>query len=305
MAMTVDLPTQTTLPWLLSVCMALALCLFALFFQDEDDGRGANDPVELARRKRRKKGKGIFLQLFGGAVVALGKIIATLPLKRSRDALQKKLTQAGFPGGLSADEFQASKIIAIGLGGAAGAFIDNELDVAPMFLLVLSFIGFLYPGLWLNGLIQKRRRRVFRDLPDMLDILRLSTDAGLDLNSAMAVTVEKSRQGPLLDELEQVEREVSLGRTRKEAFRNFADRIAMTEINAFVIALIQAEQLGASIGPVLKTQSEMARTRRWQLAEVLVNKMPMKMLGPLVVFIFPSSFIILFTPLLIQWLQQK
>jgi tight adherence protein C len=79
----------------------------------------------------------------------------------------------------------------------------------------------------------------------------------------------------------------------------------MTEINAFVLALLQAEQLGASVGPVLKAQGEMARTRRWQLAEVLVNKMPMKMLGPLVVFIFPSSFIILFTPLLIQWFNSK
>lgn len=90
----------------------------------------------------------------------------------------------------------------------------------------------------------------------MLDILRLSTDAGLDLNSAMTVVVEKSRPGPLLDELEQVEREISLGRTRKEAFRNFADRLAMTEINAFVLALTQAEQLGASVGPVLKTTEQ-------------------------------------------------
>lgn len=294
---------QTALPWLLSLSLAAGAALLAVFFQGEESG--LETATEVARRKQRTKRRGIFLQLFGGLVAALGKIIATLPLTRSREALQKKLTQAGFPGGLSADEFQATRIVGAGIGAFAGAFIDNELDVAPMFFLVIGFVGIIYPGMWLNGLIQKRRRRVFRDLPDMLDILRLSTDAGLDLTSAMAVTVEKSRPGPLLEELEQVEREVSLGRTRKEAFRNFADRIAMTEINAFVIALIQAEQLGASIGPVLKTQGEMARTRRWQLAEVLVNKMPMKMLGPLVVFIFPSSFIILFTPLLIQWLQQK
>ena len=79
----------------------------------------------------------------------------------------------------------------------------------------------------------------------------------------------------------------------------------MSEINAFVIALMQADQLGSSVGPILKVQAEMARTRRWQLAEALVNKMPMKMLGPLVVFIFPASFIILFTPLIIQWMQSE
>ena len=91
---------------------------------------------------------------------------------------------------------------------------------------------------------------------------------------------------------------------RQEALREFAERISMSEINAFVLALIQADQLGASIAPVLRAQSEMARKRRWQLAEELVNKLPMKMLGPLVVFIFPASFIILFTPLLIQYLQE-
>jgi len=128
-------------------------------------------------------------------------------------------------------------------------------------------------------------------------------DAGLDLSSALRVVCEQGKKGPLLDEFEDVEREISLGRTRKEALRNFADRVAMTEINSFVVALIQADQLGASIGPILKIQGEIARTRRWQLAETLVNKMPMKMLGPLVVFIFPASFINLFTPLVIQWMQ--
>jgi tight adherence protein C len=79
----------------------------------------------------------------------------------------------------------------------------------------------------------------------------------------------------------------------------------MTEINAFVLALIQADQLGASVGPILRVQADVSRTRRWQAAEVVVNKMPMKMLAPLIVFIFPASFIILFAPLLIQYMQSK
>ena len=298
-----EIPASTALPWMMSLVMALGAMLIVAFLQGEEEPVAGS--LEPHIRTRKMKKRGIFLRLFGGVVAVLGKVIATLPLGRSRAKTLVWLTQAGFPGGLSADEFQATKIVGVVLGFSAGVFIDNELAVSPMFTIVLAFLGFLYPGLWVNGAIQKRRRRVFRDLPDMLDILRLSTDAGLDLNSAMTVVVEKSRPGPLLDELEQVEREISLGRTRKEAFRNFADRLAMTEINAFVLALTQAEQLGASVGPVLKTQSEMARTRRWQLAEVLVNKMPMKMLGPLVVFIFPSSFIILFTPLIIQWLQSE
>jgi len=297
------LGAHTTIPLALSVLFAISILLFAQFFAEEDSALD-DDPL-AGPRKRRTERRGILLKIFYPMVVALGKVIATFPLGASREKLKKRLLQAGNPGGLTVDEFHASRIIGVVLLFLAGLFIDNELSMSPLFTVVLSVLGFVYPNIWLSGAIQKRRRRVFRDLPDMLDILRLSTDAGLDLGSAMKVVVEKGREGPLLNELELVEREISLGRTRKEAFKNFADRLAMTEISSFVLALVQAEQLGASIGPVLKAQSEMARTRRWQLAEVLVNKMPMKMLGPLVVFIFPSSFIILFTPLLIQWFNQK
>jgi len=291
------------LQFALSALFAFAIILFFVFGQSEEDILEAD--TAGTQRVMKMKRKSLFLKIFGGIIAAFGKIIATLPLAHAREKTLKKLQQAGFPGGLNVDEFYASRIVGVVLAFFAGMYIDSELDVSPMFAIVLGFLGLLYPNIWLNGVIQKRRRRIFRDLPDTLDILRLATDAGLDLNSAMKVVIERGREGPLLNELDLVEREIALGRTRREAFRNFADRIAMTEINAFVLALLQAEQLGASVGPVLKAQGEMARTRRWQLAEVLVNKMPMKMLGPLVVFIFPSSFIILFTPLLIQWFNSK
>jgi tight adherence protein C len=254
--------------------------------------------------ENRWAGKTLFLRKFGWAVEILGEFIALLPLGSNRTKLERKLVLSGHPGGLSADEFHATRVLAILFLGAAGAFMDNELKMAPAFMVVFSLLGIFYPTLWLSGYIQKRRRRIFRDLPDLLDILRLSVDAGLDFGSAMGVVVEKGRPGPLLAELEKVERDMALGRGRQDALRDFADRLAMSEINAFVLALIQADQLGASIGPVLKAQSEMARKRRWQLAEELVNKLPMKMLGPLVLFIFPASFIILFTPLLIQYMQE-
>ncbi len=252
---------------------------------------------------RRREFNHWFLRIFGSLIMSMGEVMSVLPLGNSREKLRKKLTQAGMPGGLSVDEFNAARVVAIGLLAAAGAALDFLLYTFPVMATLLGCLGVIYPDIWLSGLTQRRRRSIFRDLPDTLDILRLAVDAGLDLSSAMKIVVEKGRKGPLLDELEKVEREMSLGRTRKEAMRNFADRLAMSEINSFVLALIQADQLGASIGPILKVQSEMARTRRWQLAEVLVNKMPMKMLGPLVVFIFPASFIILFTPLIIQWMQ--
>jgi tight adherence protein C len=277
--------------------------LFSLLFFTPADPVAEGAALEAGGRRR--EFKHWFLRIFGGLIVQLGGLISALPLGESRERLRKKLIQSGSPGGLSVDEFHAARIVAIVLLFLCGSYMDIELDTSPLCGIGLGALGLVYPDIWLGGEIQKRRRRIFRDLPDMLDLLRLSVDAGMDLSSAMKIVVERGRKGPMLDELEKVEREMSLGRTRKESLRNFADRLMMPEINSFVLALIQADALGASIGPILKVQGEMARTRRWQQAEVLVNKMPMKMLGPLVLFIFPASFIVLFTPLIIQWMQSE
>ena len=274
--------------------------IFAVLFLAPDET--IEGPGGISRRREKK---GIFLKLFFPAIVALGQIIAVLPLGATREKLRIRLVQAGSPGGLTSDEFYATRAISLVFIGLAGWYFDLELKTDPIFMLVGILLGWFYPTIWLKGRIETRQRQIFRDLPDLLDTLRLAVDAGLDLGSAMKVVVEKGKKGALLEELELVEREMTLGRTRKEAFKNFADRISMTEINAFVLALMQADQLGASVGPILRVQSQVARTRRWQLAEALVNKMPMKMLGPLVVFIFPASFIILFTPLVIQWMQSE
>lgn len=296
--------TSTAFQVTLSLCFALAITL--LFVSTSANGAYEDgDALGLGGSGSNRKSRSILFKLFGGLIFALGEVLSTLPMGKFRENLKKKLIQAGNPAGLSADQFNATRAIAIVFAVMAGLFIDGEISTTPVITLGLATLGIVYPDIWLSGVIQKRRRRIFRDLPDTLDSLRLAVDAGLDLSSAVKVVVEQGKKGPLLDELEKVERDMALGLTRREALRNFADRLGMTEINSFVLALIQADQLGASIGPILKIQSEVARTRRWQLAETLVNKMPMKMLGPLVIFIFPSSFIILFTPLLIQWMQAE
>jgi tight adherence protein C len=250
-----------------------------------------------------KRSTSLFIVVFGWLIALLAPFASLLPLGDYRRRLQIKLIQAGSPGGLNVDEFNAARFITALIMFLCGSFIDSEIGLTPVCALGLGTLGLFYPDIWLGGKVTWRKRRIFRDLPDFLDTLRLAVDAGLDLSSALKVAVEKGRKGPLLDEMEKVERDIALGRTRREGFRGFADRMAMSEINAFVLALVQADQLGASIGPILKIQAEVARTKRWQLAEVLVNKLPMKMLGPLIVFIFPASFIILFTPLVIQWFQ--
>lgn len=289
------------LPWLISLLFGGVVA--SIFLLGGNEARELMDASQTSSAKARKGS--ILLSIFYPLIVVLARFVEALPLESRMKKLNEKLTKAGRPGGLTPEEFTAIRFLTVIGGYLAGTFFDLEFDVTPLCGASLGLLGLVYPDIWLGDATAKRRRRVFRDLPDLLDTLRLAVDAGFDLSSALAVVVERGRKGPLLEELELVDREVQLGRTRREAFKNFADRIAMAEINAFVIALNQADQLGASIGPVLRSQSEMSRSRRWQLAEEIVNKMPMKMLGPLIVFIFPSSFIILFTPLVIQWMQSK
>jgi tight adherence protein C len=286
---------------LISVLLSIIFGAIAVFLVlSYLEAQAQEDALAVSERRERR---GLFMKLFGGVIFLLAPFMALLPFEERREKLRRRLIAAGSPGRLSPDEFDAARIVAMILGGFAGYFFDSEMGLSPVCTAGLVMLALVYPDIWLTGIIQRRRRRIFRDLPDFLDALRLAVDAGLDLNSALKICVEKGKSGPLLEEFERVGRDVTLGRTRTEAFRAFADRISMAEINSFVLALLQADQLGASVGPILKIQSEVARTRRWQLAEVLVNKMPMKMLAPLVLLIFPASFIILFTPLLIQYMQ--
>jgi tight adherence protein C len=294
--------TYEIIGWTVPLVMGLALTLFSHYVLTRNEGALA-EGEGIAARPSRWQGRSLLLKVFGPMIEILGDLFSSLPLGERREKLRKRLLQAGNPGGLSPDEFHGARIVASILLLFAGLFLDDGLGSTPFVTVLFVGLGLIYPDLWLSGFIQKRQRKIFRDLPDMLDMLRLAIEAGLDFGSAMKVVVEKGRKGPLLDELEKVERDISLGRTRAESFRTFADRLQMTEVNAFVLALIQADQLGASIGPILKVQSEVGRQRRWQVAEVLVNKLPMKMLGPLITFIFPASFIILFTPLAIQYMQ--
>ena len=246
-----------------------------------------------------------FQSPFAVIIKFFGNLCSSLPLSKQRDQVRKKINAAGRLDGMTPDDFFGLHIIGVLLGYSTGSFVDGELDMPGVFSVCMTLFGLFYPSMWLKSKIAKRRRRMFRDLPDVLDTLRLAVEAGLDLSSAMKTVVEQGGKGPLIEELEEVEREMSLGRTRKDALKNFADRTGIMELNALVLSLIQADQLGASIGPVLKIQAEMSRTKRWQIAEALVNKMPLKMMAPLVILIFPASFIILFTPHIVQWIQSK
>lgn len=183
-----------------------------------------------------------------------------------------RLVQGGFEGLLSGEEFVA-----------------------------LKFMTFwIIPDLWLFGVIRRRHLSIQRSLPFVLDLLTLSVEAGMDFISALQRNCKLRKLDPLNEELLRMTKEIQVGSSRKEALRNMSNRVRQPDLKALAGALIQADELGVSIGAMLRIQSEQLRSRRFDRAEKLAAEAPVKMLGPLMLCIFPSVFIILLGPIIMQ-----
>ncbi|UCD86175.1 MAG: type II secretion system F family protein [Deltaproteobacteria bacterium] len=238
------------------------------------------------------------------ALISLSRYINTLnPNERLSgyySSLRKKLISAGSPGALTPEEFLVLRelaavtfmLIALILAGVGNLAV-------PILALVL---GFFYPNLWLRDRVKKRQQSIFRGLPFSLDLLTLSVEAGLDFASAVNKLVEKSAEGPLREEMFQVVQEMKMGKTRAQALRDMAERVQLPELSALVSNLIQAEELGTGLGPMLRIQSTQFRNKRFQRAEKLAMEAPVKMTFPLL-FIFVSVFLLLFGSLLLDVLK--
>ena len=255
--------------------------------------------LQGAHHRRDEDLQGMFA-IFIRLAAKLAPVFHPLIRRRKRQELVTKLRRAAFPA--TPEEFYALRFVSALAFTALGSAIDLLARISSMATLVLGLLGFVYPGIVLKQRMARRERQISRDFPDLLDILQLAVAAGLDLTSAFRVVVDSASQGPLGEEFAQVERDIVLGKTRADALQGMAERTMLDEITSFVLAIRQADQLGASVGPILAIQSEMARAHRWQVAEIIVGKLPMKLLAPLVMCIFPASFIVLFTPLIIDFL---
>lgn len=161
--------------------------------------------------------------------------------------------------------------------------------------------GFFGPQLWLNGLANKRRYLIQRQLPDVLDLLTVCVEAGLGFDSAMGKVIEKM-PGPLAEEFKRVVQEIRLNKPRVDAMRDMAQRVQLEDLTNFVGALIQADQLGASIATSLRVQSEQMRTKRRQRAQEKAQQAVIKLLFPILLFILPTVFEMVFFPLILSFM---
>jgi len=212
-----------------------------------------------------------------------------------------KLERAGYPGGLRGADWMGVKLLALIGFAVLGFLLGLALGGVPgglFFALVGAGIGFMGPEFWLGRRVRGRAEAMVLQLPDALDLLTISVEAGLGFDAALAKVVEKM-DGPLVAEFRQALAEIRMGRTRREALRDVANRADSQPINNFIGAIVQAEQLGVPIAKVLQIQSNQLRILRRQRAEEAAAKAPVKMLFPMVGCIFPTIFIVILGPAVI------
>lgn len=161
--------------------------------------------------------------------------------------------------------------------------------------LVFLILGFSLPYFWLSRRVSRRQRAIIKDLPNALDLITTSVEAGLGLESAFA-KVADTMPGPFSEELAQALREMAMGRSRRDALREIGERTGIADVITFVNAIIHAEVTGSAIGDVLRVQADAMRTRRRQRVEQTAQKMPIWMTFPLVIFLLPSLFIAILGP---------
>ena len=268
------------------------------------------DASELEARRRLgvggtvRKTPSLLLRIVRPLFVLLVPLTARIPVPKYREKIKRKFVSAGMDE-LTVDEFLAYKII-------MGIFVPTffYFSIRALFGKQIPFVGvlgllafgFMFPDTWLNGRVQLRHKEILLALPYVMDLLTLSVEARLDFVAGIGKVVEKSTPSPLIEEFRLLLQEIQVGNTRQQALRNLAFRVNMTEINSFVSLLVQADELGASIGPVLRAQSDLFRTQRFQRAEKAGAAAAQKILFPLVLCILPAVFIVIFGPIALSFL---
>lgn len=220
-----------------------------------------------------------------------------LLVQPSRGRWLSLLRAGGMERALTPEQFQAGRVLlaCLSVGVVTLLCLPRGLPPWPL-CLGAAVLGYALPKAWLTDRARIRTRRILRELPFFLDILTLSLESGLNLTSALGHAIDKGPAGPMRIELSRVMRDLRAGRSRAEALRAMADRVELPAMSSLVAALLTAEKQGASLGQVLRAQAEQRRHERFVRAEKVAMEAPVKMLFPLVLFIFPCTFLIVFFP---------
>jgi len=238
-----------------------------------------------------------------------------LLLHKTRYRLLAQLRKAGLDYSISPVQFVTARaicamlmasILCWMLGSYSGTKpVMEELSTSAYLQVTASgaLFGWLYPAIWLKDRVALRRRELLKTLPFYIDIITLCVEAGLNVQGALNQAVAKGPKGVLRDEFQRALRDIRAGKPRAESLRNMADRLNEPGATHFTTAVIQAESIGMNLGPVLRAQADQRSTERFQRAEKLAMEAPVKLLFPLIAFIFPCTFIVLFFPIVMKFIN--
>ncbi len=293
---------------------AVALCVFAtVFLFVLGVTRRSVDPARARLEAMRR-----FQEVEPEDVVPSISERLLKPLTRGLVQRFSKLLPASFLSGLELRLMRAGEPIAVGgfltvtlistvaVGALALAVVSIAASkVGPMQLAAVALaagVGFFLPQLWLRQRVGARQAHIIKTLPDAFDLIATCVEAGLGLDAALERVAERV-EGPFSEELSRTLHEVSLGKMRRDALQELANRAGVQDLTSFVNAVVQAEQMGSSIGNVLRVQSEQLRVRRRQRAQEQAHKAPVKMIFPLVLCIFPTLFLVILGPAVITIME--
>jgi tight adherence protein C len=210
-----------------------------------------------------------------------------------------RLLLAGKSTSIRAEEYITGQVLATGAGLVlallAVGFLDLSASRTTLAVVLLPGIGAMAPSAWLSRAVEERKESILRDLPDVLDLLAISVEAGVGFEAALEIVCTHF-DSPLAQEFSRTLKEMELGLPRREALQNLKRRTEVPELSNFVLALTQADALGMPIGRVLHTQAREMRNKRRQWAREKAGKLPVKILFPLVVFIFPAVLVVILGP---------
>lgn len=231
----------------------------------------------------------------------LGARIQPLLSDGVRARIDRQITLSGDFWGLQAEECVALAVVSLLAGLSAGAVYGALLSRGFLYVILGGMVGGMLPYLQLTGVEQERRKRVQNGLPYVIDLLSLGLSAGLDFPGALRQVIDKSSSGgdALIEELNLILQELQVGKTRRQALEQLADRVPCEVVREFVGAITQAEERGNPLGHVLEIQAEASRQRRSTRAEEAASRASVKMLGPMVL-VFAAILLLIVSPMFLQ-----
>ena len=269
---------------------AVVMLVLRLFIMTADRGTDNMDPPP-----------GIFMPVMG-----LVRLIALLGTSNFPDkwlaGAEEMLQKNGCSFMLTAEEYWAGRIVFALLFGGIALMSPSEGATATLVMGVAAAVGFMLPQLWIIDYKRRRGEELVRNLPLYLEYLTMCVDAGLNFSGALKQAVDKGPHGAMRNEFRVILRDINSGYSRAEALNRFDNRVEISDISTFVRAVVQADKLGSSLKDTLYAQAQQRLNERFQRAEKLAMEAPVKLIVPLVIFIFPLTFIILLFPIVMKFM---